>query len=182
MSKPKGKVAGDGLVADVQRLRASIAKLKAERAELLQAPVTKGEALARIDAHLDYLAGEAAVNVTPFLTRGPPQPRDLIPPAQTRLVDGIATVGFDSVLRFLAWHNREALRAALVAGVNRYYETRSDGVDDETLAQRLAALEAELLELETDEELAIMALEAAGVRTVLRRADADPRALIATCD
>jgi hypothetical protein len=85
------------------------------------------------------------------------------------------------VLAFLAWHNADAIRAALVREVEAYYAAHGEGVENAALAKRFAASEVELLALETDEERAIMELEAVGVRSVMRRPDADPRALVAAC-
>lgn len=169
------------LVREVDALRTRIDVLKAEREQLKNAPADKATALARIDGFVSYLSGEARVNVGPFVSREASQPRDLIAPAQVRTDGGLGSVGFAPVLAFLAWHNADAIRAALVRDVEAYYATRGEGVEDSTLAKRFAAIDAELLVLETDEERAIMALEAAGVRSVMRRRDADPRALVAAC-
>jgi hypothetical protein len=171
-------MSAEKLVAEVQALRERIRALRVERAELIEAPIDKRTALARIDAHLAYLAGEARVNVGAFVSRDASQPRDLIAPAPVG-TEG-SRVGFGPVLAFLAWCNADAIRAKLVADVDAYYAAR-EGVADEALAERLGEIDAELLALETDEERAIMTLEAAGVRTVMRRSDADPRALVAAC-
>jgi hypothetical protein len=170
-------VATEKLAGEVPALRERIRALRVERAELTEAPIDKRTALERIDAHLAYLAGEARVNVGAYVSREASHARDLIAPAQ---VGESGHVGFAPVLAFLAWYSADVIRAKLVADVEAYYAAR-DGVDDVALAERLAAIDAELLALETDEERAIMALEAAGVRSVMRRSDADPRALVAAC-
>lgn len=53
-----------------------------------------------------------------------------------------------------------------------------DGLEPGAKTKRLAAIEAELLRLETEEEEIIVELEQAG-ETILRRADARPEIILA---
>jgi hypothetical protein len=169
------------LTSDVRTLRTRIEVLKSERAAFAAAPTARRTAIARVDSHIAYLAGEARVSIGAFVSRERSAAPELIHRANVGLEGGGGTVGFESVARFLAWTNADAIRAALIREVDAYYAAHGEGIDDEALAERIAAIDAELLEFETEEERTIMALEAVGVRNLQRRPDADPRALVAAC-
>ncbi|TGQ94637.1 hypothetical protein EN851_03535 [Mesorhizobium sp. M8A.F.Ca.ET.208.01.1.1] len=69
------------------------------------------------------------------------------------------------------------MRERLAAEISAEYSA-GDGPTAEAHKQMLAKLDAELLELEMAEEALLRAAEAAGIE-ILRRIDADPRAVLA---
>lgn len=68
--------------------------------------------------------------------------------------------------------------AELLTGIANSSPTQNPSMDSADREARLSAIEAELEQLQKDEELQVMALLDAGVR-VARREDADPRVLLA---
>ena len=80
--------------------------------------------------------------------------------------------------------NRRALlisvlgKAAIKKTLSALVDELPDGLEPVAKAKRLAAIEAELLRLEIEEEEFIVELEQAG-ETILRRADARPEIILA---
>jgi hypothetical protein len=69
-------------------------------------------------------------------------------------------------------------KAAIKKTLSALVDELPDGLEPVAKAKRLAAIEAELLRLETEEEEIIVELEQAG-ETILRRADARPEIILA---
>ena len=151
----------------LQELRLRRLRLLDERDELASRPVPQHEALAALDRDLDELVDTAKreTNIR-SLTRAEN-------PAWTIPQNGI-------LIALLIGTNREAFRSQLAEMIAPAY---ADAKPIEA-AEREAALrriDEELLDIELAEESAIRAAEAAGL-SVLRRADADPRAVLAADD
>lgn len=151
----------DGL----QELRFRRLRLLDERDEIAARPVPKDEALAALDRDLDELIDTAKreTNIR-SLTRADN-------PAWTIPQNGM-------LLGLLIGANRDAFRSHLAEMIAPAY---ADAKPIEA-AEREAALrriDDDLFDLETAEEAAIRSAEAAGL-SVLRRADADPRAVLAS--
>jgi hypothetical protein len=179
MSKPRQRVVTRDLQREIDTIRVRIGKLKDERDSLVDADVPQDEALQRLD---DWIATERdryrSGSIGAFIARDQGQVAPMIHPT----VSGGNTVSFGNVQSALVWIAPDLVRAALAAEIENHYRTRGDaGVADDDREQRLAELDDELLELETDEERMICQAEAAGL-TVLRRGDADPRAIVAACE
>lgn len=169
------QLSSEDLVRQVRTLRDRIRALHAERAELSAASIDMRAALARVDSFVTSLAAQGRPSIGVFVGReSSPAPTDIIAPGFV----GPDGARFDQVLACLAWLFPDTMRAQLGAEVEADYSARN-GVDEETRAQRLAQIDVELFELEVAEERSIMQLEAAGVRSVQRRPDADPRAIVA---
>lgn len=149
----------------IDALRAQISDLKGRREQLQSAPVPKAEALRRMD---DYLAGLSAraeifLNASAFMERG----ERYRAPALLSSNIGEVAIGFLV----------PAIRDRLTVQIGEKYAS-GDGPAAETHRQMLAKLDAEILELEFAEESLVRAAEAAGME-ILRRHDADPRAVLA---
>ncbi len=69
-------------------------------------------------------------------------------------------------------------KAAIKKTLSALVDELPDGLEPVAKAKRLAAIEAELLRLEIEEEEFIVELEQAG-ETILRRADARPEIILA---
>lgn len=88
-----------------------------------------------------------------------------------------ATRAVNRLLGLMVATNRDAFRKAFVDDLDDYYEDK-EWIEPEDRIKRTAELEAEVLYLELTEEAAIRDAEANGIN-ILRRADADPRVVLA---
>lgn len=153
----------DGL----QELRMRRLRLLDERDELASRPVPKDEALAALDRDIDELVAIAMreTNVR-SLTRAEA-------PAWTIPQNGV-------LMGLLIGASRATFRDQLATMLEPAYSNGAKPISADEREANLRRIDDELLDLELAEESAIRAAEAAGL-SVLRRADADPRAVLA-CD
>jgi hypothetical protein len=151
----------------VEEARLAVLRLRDQRAEIEAAAVPKADALAALDAGLDALAAQAerSLSVT-SLTRPAGRPSLSLNPAPSDLAPLLVAVG------------RKELRRIMAAKVEEAYGTDAPTLTRAQREQRLAELDGHLLDAETHEELLVREAEAVGL-SVLRRADADPRAVLA---
>lgn len=153
----------DGL----QELRMRRLRLLDERDEFTSRPVPQAEALAALDRDLDELVkiAKRETNVR-SLTRADN-------PSWTIPQNGI-------LIGLLIGANREAFRAQLADMIAPAYADAKP-IEAAEREASLRRLDEELLDLELAEEAAIRSAEAVGLH-VQRRADADPRAVLAGDD
>ena len=151
----------------VEQIRIAIVVAQDEAAGIAALPIDRARAIAAVDAGIASLADR-------FDDR-------MLVAALTRPHDGRPRLALESMtVPFLAAIAPDMLRAALVERVDAFYEGRDDLPEAER-ARRIEQLEDRILELELAEESAIRAAERAGM-AILRRADADPRAVLAADD
>lgn len=144
----------------VEQLRARVAILQDERYRLTNMAVPKQVALQRLAIWLDQMAQPiTGFNVSSFAERDDFRAPDVHGP------------------RFIAAAIALAAKPALTERLEAYY-SKQTVVSEAERDQARAKLDAELLDLELAEESLIREAEAAGL-TILRRADADPRAVLA---
>jgi hypothetical protein len=150
----------DGLA----ELRMRRLRLLDERDALASRPVPKDEALRALDRDLDELVDTAKdlANIR-SLTRSEQ-------PAWTIPANGI-------LIGLLIGANRAAFRDQLAAMLEPAYASGAKPIASEERAATLRRIDDDLFDLEKAEEAAIRGAEAAGL-SVLRRADADPRAVL----
>lgn len=163
---------------DLEELRGQIRELQGERKRIERAPLSEAEVHATIDAQLEEAV--EALNRTPTagLLRGNP-------------VGFFHIVAMGEPETFSAQENwKKALGLAVLAGgdrVKKYLRARvaadaqaagGFGLGREERKAKLAELDAQLFDLELEEERAVCDMEAAGL-AISRRADADPRAVLA---
>jgi hypothetical protein len=153
--------------------------LKSERDSVIRAPRPAAEIMTALDTWMDQAATGAVdgLRLGALLRRD--HPVELTLPfrldAETRAVDGAAAT--KAVLGLLIATSRPAIRHVIQGQIEDLTKARP-GMSDAELAARLAELDREIVDAELAEESAIRSLEVAGV-TVLRRPDADPRAVLA---
>ena len=154
----------DGLA----ELRMRRLRLLDERDELASRPVPKDEALAALDRDIDELVAIAKreTNVRSLTRAGNP--------AWTIPANGI-------LIALLIGANRNAFRDQLAAMLEPTYSNDAKPISAEEREAALHRIDEDLLELELAEEAAIRSAEAVGLH-VQRRADADPRAVLAGDD
>lgn len=148
----------------LHELRLRRLRLLDERDELASRPVPKDEALRALDRDLDELVDTAKdlANIR-SLTRSEQ-------PAWTIPANGI-------LMGLLIGANRAAFRDQLAAMLEPAYASGAKPIASEERAATLRRIDDDLFDLEKAEEAAIRGAEAAGL-SVLRRADADPRAVL----
>ncbi len=154
----------DGL----QELRMRRLRLLDERDEIAARPVPQAEALAALDRDIDELVAIAMreTNVRSLIRAE--APAWTIPP------NGV-------LMGLLIGANRDAFRKQLAEMIAPAYENGAQPIGADEREATLRRIDDDLLEVELAEEAAIRAAEAAGM-SVLRRADADPRAVLAGDD
>jgi hypothetical protein len=145
----------------IDELRDRIAALKVERDSVLKQPLPRDEAMERLDAAINARAATASIEqFVHEVTTGRP-------------INVLA--GFDH--ERIAWLLANTARPLLVAAVESHYATHT-GLTSSDRTQKLSALAAEILDYEKQEESVCRAAEMAGGK-IPRRADADPRAVMA---
>lgn len=169
----------------IDELREEGAVIRADIERLQAAPQPVADALAAFDAWAQKVATEGVDAMRPGkLLDARVAPAGLeLPVIPTRIGDHMA---FDygattrTLLGLLIATSMPALRK-IVQGQLEDLTLGKETLSPTARAKKLAAAEARLLEVELQEEAAIRALEAAGI-AIERRADADPRALLANDD
>lgn len=141
----------------VAELREQIAALKDQRQEVSAAPAADAEIKAALDDFIQRRAAEYRVSriTDPLARRG-----------------RIGSLGVDNIEQFAAFFFGDTIRDALLAQVDT-----GDGLSRVDRAAQLAKIDTELFAAECAEEQTIAQAEDEG-RTIERRADADPRAVL----
>lgn len=152
----------DALHHELDGLRRSVATLKAERAAIDAKPATRADAGKAIKAQLTALARDYTHQRAHVVARVGVEP--------VHLPDLLADP--NDLLGLLALAVPDQLADALTGLVDE------GGISTKARADRIAELDARLLEAETAEEALIASAERAGI-SILRRADADPAAVLA---
>ena len=151
-------------------VRAAIAKGTEEISNVQSARLPLDEALPRIPALVDQLAGRWRLNAADLAHAGPTSVDALF---------GEAVMGDAWVLAgFVATVARDALISLLERQLRKAYADvdAKTCVPADARAARIAELRAKRLALEQDEERLVLQAEAAGLQ-VDRRPDADPAAI-----
>lgn len=151
---------------EIEEIRADVSEAKVILAELAAMPVPQAEAEAALDAALARFSERAAEALTVTSLTRPRLRPDFVP--QLSHADVVALL--------IGLHEKE-IRKIVGAKLKDVYTGRTVLPPQERDA-RAAEVSAHLLELELAEEAAIRRAEAAGL-PVDRRADADPRAVLA---
>ena len=161
----------------LKALRSEITRLQAQRAELQNSAIPKAEALQRLDDWIEHEQQQyQSQHAYQFSNRDDKRISALIHHANA----GRHIVSFGNVEKALIWLFPDVIRTRLAAEIEAYYEDKA-GVPDDECAEQLAAIDAELLQKETEEEKLIDSAEAQGIHFPRRR-DADPRALVLACE
>lgn len=152
----------------VEGVRAIIRELEAERAAIANAPVPLAEAVEAVEQTIDRLAANAQYNTVDSVLAAAQR-------GQLTSVDLHSHPGAN--FGFLVQCMRSPFRSALVAKLEEEYRDLAVGLPADARAEKLAALDRELLELSRQEEALITELAGLGL-SVDRRGDADPRAVL----
>ena len=154
----------------VDELRARLAALREERAQVEAAPVLEAEALRDLDRWLDGVEASAGLPVRGFMHGGPwPSLAVVLRPGQ-KILD--ASPAVDQLFSLMVATNRPAIRALMAAAIADEYENQTP-LSADARAARLAEIDAELDRQEKVEEQLIRQAEGLGL-PILRRADVRP--------
>jgi hypothetical protein len=165
------------LQREVDTLRGQIEKLTIERESLLEAPIPKAEAMARVDEWISNARERFNSGILHAFTA---REGGQVTPLIRSSITGGGHVTFGHVEEVLLAVVPDAIRGVLESELDRYY-ARRPGITDDAREGRLAEIEEELFVLEINEEQLITRAEAIG-QYIPRRADADPRALVEACE
>lgn len=161
---------GETISAGIIRLRGRIAALSAERAKVMQARVPATDLKASAIQYVDALAQRGGPRIIAD------HARDFevqFPAGETWEDKGLAA----KLPAILAWLDPETFKARLIETINKMPEPPLT-MTGKARAERLVALEAELLQCGREEEALITACEEGEGPLVMRRLMADPRAVL----
>jgi hypothetical protein len=147
----------------LRQIREAIQKLHAEKTKIERAPVDLETALARMRQRVESLAQRYQPRIGEFTSHEPLPRYPLADPDQWE--------------ELLAWFFSDALAGRLEAEIRRHYASIALALSPTERAQRLAEVEARLLEAEGREEALVRAIEEGGL-DVERRADAGVEAVL----
>lgn len=160
--------AAAAVASTIEEVRGTIIAKANELHRLCAMPIPQAEAEAALDReiarHVEAARGVVARAVVGLTGNGKRQSFDLDPTPTEAVALQVAM-------------NPQGFRKLAVAELTAQYRGR-EAMPRDQRAARIAEVEAELLDLETTEEAMIRQAERAGVE-ILRRANADPRAVLA---
>jgi hypothetical protein len=167
---------------EVTRIRKRIATLQGELEELRLGRLTAAEARERLHQWVDQQA--AKVDVTPLVVDATLETEMIDDRALSAAADGILTTSTGGRMTqadvklapYLCWLDPERMKQRLAESLERLGDVCSE-IPASERARAKDAKEAELLELEREEERIIAAAEAVGT-TIPRRPDANPAIIL----
>ena len=161
---------GESMSAAILRLRERINALTKERVRVLQAGVPTADLKEQAIAYVDALAERGA----PRLVIDHRKDFEAVfYSADTWEDAGLAA----QIPRILAWLDPAALKKRLVESIDKLPQPTL-ALSGKARAQKLLGVEAELLEFERAEDALISAAEEGEGPVILRRLNADPRAIL----
>jgi len=162
-------------MTELENVRQKLAELQAERAKVEGAGLHREALLQRLDSLVDYLAEQGRTVLAHALAQAAAdRPFNPFRLAGNGAVTGrTAQVSTDAGPLLVALLGPAAVKQALSAAC----ETIPPGLSPKERAAALAALQAELDRLESEEEALVVGMEARG-QSVLRRADARPEIVL----
>ncbi len=174
MPPPKPAVLPAGIAATIEAKRVELAVNAERRADVEARTALPGDLKAAISHAVTTEAEKGRPSFNPRF-RGGRDPSKLADELQVKLHSGAFQTVSQGGIPFLVWLLRDEIEARLHALVDEADLT--DAMSDAEQATALAALNAERLSVECEEEALIRMAEAQGM-AISRRADADPRAVL----
>lgn len=180
-SLPEPKLArGESFFDAVEKARGKLAELRQDIEAAINAPIHSSAAKAAARAWVDNLAAAGGIDVSPLLDAGRPP---ILPQKNMPALKVFA--GTSGLTEDYSAPNVEALffrvhRDRILADLEHDIDIVADdasALSDEQRAKRISACKAAILDQErTEESLIVMAAESG--LSVMRRPDADPRAIL----
>jgi hypothetical protein len=166
----------------IDSIRDVIAGLRADIHTVMSAPIPIAQQKVAMRAQVKQLAEQGRPDCEALLAHG----GDIVWPHKRTAVwssdkMNVSATSVDDVPAMLAWLFEPALVKALDREIDQIATNDSEALDDNTRARRLTELHSEILKNERVEEAMIVAAGERGM-DVLRRRDADPRAVLGLAD
>lgn len=163
------------IVTEIEKVRGQIQKLKDERQAIYDAPAPTSEALAIATGQIERIAEAGAIDVMPCVESG----RPFLGPDGLPL-GGATVLEPRELLSLIVWLNKDALLKRLESEILSKADDRSALTNSDRIA-RLRANAAAILAAERVEEALVELGEADG-KTIPRRGECDPRAILGLAD
>lgn len=161
---------GETISAAIVRLRQRIRALASERVKVMQAGLPIADLKAQAAAYVDALAGRGSPRIVAD------HRRDF--EVQFAVAENWEDQGLRAKLpAILAWLDPDGFKKRLTDAIDKMPQPAFT-ISGKARAQKLIGLEAELLQCEREEEALIDASEEGEGPIILRRLDADPRAIL----
>ncbi|CUX23206.1 conserved hypothetical protein [Agrobacterium deltaense Zutra 3/1] len=145
----------------ISELRRHIQDIKRERSKVVDLPISKEETLERVDAMIDHLTRDARYFY--------PDPKDISRP-------GFSANNISAISILIAQRASD-MAEKMKRDVEDFYAS-AVGITSDERENRLRDIDRKILDAELAEESLIRAAENSGF-PILRRRDADPRAVLA---
>lgn len=169
MRKAKADMVAVSNETEIERIRESITALKEARDRMEDLPVPLDEALARLDKALgSFDRHRPEVGYLFAAERGP---------TLGEIIGQGDHVDPDRRANVLLWSMADAFKQRLVDETRRYAADMGESIPSAKRRDELKRIDGELLALEREEEALIERSEQTGAG-ILRRPDADPRAVL----
>lgn len=167
---------GETAIVAVERCRRRVRELDADLHRIETAPIPSAEAKALKNAELDNRISRGRPRCSPLIDHGEPVEW----PSVALRSSGRDTVSAIDPVDILAWLFADQLRAKLDAEIDAVADDAAALSTEQRDQQRRQALRDKLT-TERDEE-AFVRMAIAGGALVMRRPEADPRAVLGLCD
>lgn len=173
---------GESLTGGIERCRRRVRELDADRHRIQSAPWPSAEAKQRARAEIEKLAERGQPNVLSLIETA----NGTIGWAErqfndVRVGDRLVTaIGDPSALGLLVWLHRDGLIERIEREIDLVADDQNSLTDEQRAAQ-LKQIEKDRLAVEREEEFLISGANEGGAN-ILRRCDADPRAVLALDD
>lgn len=176
---------GSDLETEIQNVRDRIVATKDSLEELAHTSVPLEEALKRLDRTMATAGSTPALGAFFAADGDGPSLRGIGLHDDLRGInrgdDHVAIVGANRALEVLVWLLRDHIRDTLAEMLRQHPLAREAGLSPQDRKAKQTKLTAELFELERREEALICRAESQRIE-ILRRPDADPRAVLVTDD
>lgn len=177
VAKPIENTAGPSSFEMIEAARDTVATLKADIHETMSQTITRAQAKLQMRKQLRDVAENGRPDLDLLIANGG---QIAWPRTRTSTFRGVDVVALDDAVALLVWANESAIVKALDKEIDSLLAEDS-GLSDADRAARLTTLYADLLKNERMEESLIEAAELLGM-DVMRRPDADPRAVLGLAD
>lgn len=175
---------GEVIAAAIERIRRRVRELDADRRRVEAAPFPAAECKALARQQVEAMVSRGAPNLLPLVDQRAPVewPREFTNAVVggEKQVAGIVSFQSFDALSFLAWLHRDALLARIDEEIGELVDD-DQALSDPARAAKLAEIDRDKLVVEREEEALIARAHAEGL-DVLRRSDADPRAVLELAD
>ena len=173
---------GESLVDAVERCRRRLRELDADRHRIASAPWHSAEAKRRARTEIDKLAERGQPSALPLIESQATSIHWPGRPSTDMLIGGrlVSAVGDPQALPLLFWLHRDAIVEKIEAQIDVIADDQNS-LTKEQREEQIREIDQDRLTIQRDEEHWVSKANADGM-TMLRRPDADPRAVLGLAD